>query len=129
MKNPIFVFGLFFLMILGLAFSNYSFSLFKDPVVIEIIMKQKNKEDALTAVKNVLLKKKFISANGVQKNSLNTVRTTMSKADYFVADATAVETGGTVKVTITFIKVGTGFLNMKKIAEEVKKELESRSDN
>ncbi|WP_265131045.1 hypothetical protein [Chryseobacterium oranimense] len=125
MKNPVFMFGLLFLMILGLAFSNYSFFPYKDPVVIEVIMKQKNKEDALESVKNVLLKKKFISANGVQKNSLNAVRTTMSKADYFVADATAVEAGGAVKVTVTFVKVGTGFLNLKKLAEEVKKELES----
>ncbi len=92
--------------------------------MIEVVAKQKSIEEALTTVKTVLLQKKFISANGIQKNSLNAIRTTMSKADYFVADATATQSDGKITVSITFVKVGTGLLNLKKVAAEVKAELE-----
>ena len=127
MKNQVKLIALSLLIVLGGLLPQHS-SAFnytaKDPVVIEVVAKQKTIEEALTAVKMVLLQKKFISANGVQKNSLNATRTTMSKADYFVADANAVQRDGKITVTITFVKVGTGFLNLKKVAEEVKTELE-----
>lgn len=41
-------------------------------------------DDALMAVKNVLLMKKFITTNGIQKPSFTATRTTGSKADYYV---------------------------------------------
>jgi hypothetical protein len=127
MKNRIALITVSLLIILGNLAPKYAAALnhkAKDPIVIEVTAKQKTIEEALTAVKMVLLQKKFISANGVQKNSLNAIRTTMSKADYFVADATATQSGGKITVAITFVKVGTGFLNLKKVAEEVKAELE-----
>ncbi|WP_293307664.1 hypothetical protein [Pedobacter sp. UBA5917] len=127
MKNQLKLIALSLLIILGgLMPQNSSVFAYraKDPLVIEVVAKQKTVEEALTAVKMVLLQKKFISANGVQKNSLNAIRTTMAKADYFVADATAIQANGKIKVTVTFVKVGTGFLNLKKVAEEVKTELE-----
>lgn len=127
MKNQVKLIALTLLILLGSLLPQYSSAFSyksKDPIVIEVTARQKTIEEALTAVKMVLLQKKFISANGVQKNSLNAIRTTMSKADYFVADATAAQADGKIKVTITFVKVGTGFLNLKKVAEEVKAELE-----
>jgi len=125
MKNQIKSFPLSLLIFVASMLPKYSFALkHKDPIVIEVTAKQKTIEEALNAVKMILLQKKFISANGVQKNSLNAIRTTMSKADYFVADANAVQSEGKIKVTITFVKVGTGFLSLKKVAEEVKAELE-----
>jgi hypothetical protein len=127
MKNQTKLFALFLLIVLGNIMPKCAKALprkAKDPIVIEVSAKQKTIEEALTAVKMVLLHKKFISANGVQKNSLNAIRTTMSKADYFVADATAVQASDGIKVTVTFVKVGTGFLNLKKVADEVKIELE-----
>lgn len=127
MKNQITIIVLSFLIALGSLVPKHTSALtlkVKDPIVIEVVAKQKTIEEALTAVKMVLLQKKFISANGIQKNELNAIRTTMSKADYFVADANAVQIEEKITVTITFVKVGTGFLNLKKVAEEVKTELE-----
>lgn len=127
MKNHIKLIALSLLTILASLIAKHALasnSNFKGPIVIEVVAKQKTIEEALTAVKMVLLQKKFISANGIQKNSLNAIRTTMAKADYFVADATAAQADGKIKVTVTFVKVGTGFLNLKKVAEEVKAELE-----
>lgn len=95
----------------------------KDPIVIEVVTKHKNIEEALLATKTILLSKKFITQE-MQAKSFTATRTTMAKADYFVADVTASETGGKVKITISFVKVGTGLLNLKKVAEEVKTKLE-----
>lgn len=65
--------------------SSSSFSrLLKDPVVIEVHTKFTSMDDALMAVKNVLLMKKFITTNGIQKPSFTATRTTGSKADYYV---------------------------------------------
>lgn len=99
-------------------------SSYKDPVVIEVITKHNSVEDALVAAKTALLAQKFITSNGIQQNSFTATRTTMSKADYYVADVTATKKDGKIKLTISFVKVGTGFLRLQKIADEVKAELE-----
>lgn len=99
-------------------------SSYKDPVVIEVITKHTSVEDALVAAKTALLAQKFITSNGIQQNSFTATRTTMSKADYYVADVTATKKDGKIKLTISFVKVGTGFLRLQKIADEVKAELE-----
>lgn len=95
----------------------------KDPIVIEVVTKYTGTEEALTATKNILLGKKFITANGIQKTTFTATRTTGAKADYYVADVTASDEGGKVKITISFVKVGTGLLNLKKIAQQVEEEL------
>lgn len=112
----------FLLSFLTIAVSTFAGS--KDPIVIEVVTKHKTIEDALLATKTILLSKKFITQE-MQKKSFTATRTTMAKADYFVADVTASEEGGKVKVTISFLKVGTGLLNLKKVAEEVKQQLEA----
>lgn len=105
--------------------SSSSFSsLLKDPVVIEVHTKFTSVDDALMAAKNALLAQKFIAANGVQKPTFTATRTTGSKADYYVADVTAILVGEKIKLSITFIKVGTGLLRLQKVADAVKAELE-----
>lgn len=113
--------ALFLLLVIATA---YVFAAAKDPIVIEVVTKHANMEEALTAAKNILLGKKFIATNGIQEKSFTATRTTMAKADYFVADVTASEAGGKIKITVSFVKIGTGLLNLKKIASEVKAELE-----
>ena len=95
----------------------------KDPVIIEVVTKYTATEEALIATKNILLGKKFIATNGIQKTTFTATRTTGAKADYYVADVTASETAGKIKITIAFVKMGTGLLSLKKIAEQVEKEL------
>lgn len=99
-------------------------SLLKDPVVIEVNTKFTSVDDALMAAKNVLLVQKFIATNGIQKSTFTATRTTGSKADYYVADVTAILVGEKIKLSITFIKVGTGLLRLQKVADAVKAELE-----
>lgn len=99
-------------------------SLLKDPVVIDVPTKFTSVDDALMAAKNVLLVQKFIAANGIQKSTFTATRTTGSKADYYVADVTAILVGEKIKLSITFIKVGTGLLRLQKVADAVKAELE-----
>ncbi len=99
------------------------FAASKDPIIIEVITKHKNTEEALLACKSILLGEKFI-AQEMQKKTFTATRTTGSKADYFVADVTATEANGSVKIAVTFVKVGTGLLNLKKVADRVKAKLE-----
>lgn len=96
----------------------------KDPIVIEIITKHSSIDEAVIAAKTALLAQKFIASNGIQQNTFTATRTTMSKADYYVADVTATKSDGKIKLTISFVKVGTGFLRLQKIADAVKSELE-----
>ncbi len=103
--------------------ASHAFATFKDPIVIEVVTKHKNIEDALQATKSILLGEKFISQE-IQKKGFTATRTTGAKADYFVADVTATEANGSVKITISFVKVGTGLLNLKKVADRVKEKLE-----
>lgn len=96
----------------------------KDPIKIEVITKHSTLEDALKAAKDALLKEKFIATNGVQEKSFTATRTTGAKADYYVADVAAEKAGGKIKLTISFVKVGTGLLKLQKVADAVKAELE-----
>lgn len=100
---------------------NYSV---KDPVVIEVITRYTSVEDALIAAKNALLSQKFIASAGIQQSTFTATRTTGSKADYYVADVSASKTDGKIKLTISFIKVGTGLLRLQKMADAVKAKLE-----
>jgi len=95
----------------------------KDPIVIDVVTKHKTVEEALRTCKTILLGEKFITQE-MQQKSFTATRTTGSKADYFVADVAATAVNGSVKITITFVKVGTGFLNLKKVADRVKSKLE-----
>ncbi|NOT94267.1 hypothetical protein [Ferruginibacter sp.] len=105
--------------------TSFSFdNMLKAPIVIEVNTKYTSIDDALMAAKNVLLAQKFIAANGIQKSSFTSTRTTGSKADYYVADVTATMVEGKIKLTISFVKVGTGFLKLQKVADTVKSELE-----
>ena len=96
----------------------------KDPVVIVVLMKDKDISNALLAAKTALLQNKFIVTESMQAASFTAKRTTGAHADYYVADVTAVATDGKIKLTVTFIKFGTGFLKLQKIADAVKAELE-----
>lgn len=97
---------------------------FKDPIKIEVATKNTSFEGALKTAKDVLLKQKFIATNGVQEKSFTATRTTNAKADYYVADVTAEKQEGKMKLTISFVKVGTGLLNLQKTANLVKADLE-----
>ena len=89
-----------------------------------VLMSKAETAQPNVAAKTALLAQKFITSNGIQQNSFTATRTTMSKADYYVADVTATKKDGKIKLTISFVKVGTGFLRLQKIADEVKAELE-----
>ena len=99
-------------------------NMLKAPIVVEVNTKYTSMEEALMAAKNALLAQKFIAANGIQKSSFTSTRTTGSKADYYVADVTGTMVDGKVKLTISFVKIGTGFLKLQKVADAVKLELE-----
>jgi hypothetical protein len=97
----------------------------KDPIIIEVITNETSIPDALLATKNELLKYKFIATNGMQLESFTATRTTGSHADYYVADVTAKKSNGKVIITITFVKIGTGLLQLQKIADKVKVDMEN----
>jgi hypothetical protein len=94
-----------------------------DPLKIEAATKYTKAEDALNAAKDALLAKKFITQE-MQPARFTATRTTGAKADYYTADVSATQADGKITLKITFIKSGTGLLNLKKVAAEVKKELE-----
>lgn len=96
----------------------------KDPIKIEVITKHTSFEEALKATKDALLKEKFVATNGIQEKSFTATRTTNAKADYYVADVSAEKTDGKIKITISFVKVGTGLLKLQKVADAVKTDLE-----
>ena len=96
----------------------------KGPVMIEVATKYDNVSDALLAAKKVLLLEKFIVQGEVGDKTFTAKRTTGATADYYVADVTAQRKGEKVNVEIQFIKMGTGLLNLQKVAGKIKKELE-----
>lgn len=96
----------------------------KDPVVITVLMKDKDMSAALQSAQSILLQHKFITATGIQASSFTATRTTGSRADYYVADVTGTSSEGKIKLTITFVRFGTGFLKLQKIADDVKVQLE-----
>ena len=115
-----------FLILAGF-FTNAFSSTVKDPVTIEVTTKYTSADDALQAAKTALLKEKFISTQGVQKIGFTATRTTNAKADYYVADVAAKLEKGKIKITISFVKVGTGLLRLQKVADAVKENLEKSS--
>lgn len=111
-------------MLLLIALTSYCKS--GEPVVIEVISNKSAVGEALQSAKTVLMGSKFIAANGVQESSFTATRTTGAKADYYVADVSAAKENGKVKLTISFVKVGTGLLSLKKVAAEIKQKLEDQ---
>jgi len=95
-----------------------------DPVTIEVVTKHISISDALMAAKTALLKQKFILDGTMGEKTFTAKRTTGAKADYYVADVTASMDGGKTKLSISFVKVGTGLLKLKKVADAVKADLE-----
>lgn len=116
------------LLLLGLCFFTVNTIAYaaKDPVRIEVVLNKSSVEEALQTVKSVLLENKFIITNGVQQTGFTATRTTAAKADYYVADVQAVKAEAGFKVSITFVKVGTGLMNLKKTAEQVRQALEEK---
>lgn len=96
----------------------------KDPVVMEAMTKYTTIAEALTATKSVLLTQKFIIQGDMGASSFTAKRTTGAEADYFIADVSATLVDGKAKVTINFVKIGTGLLKLQKVADELKAELE-----
>ncbi|HVI45583.1 MAG TPA: hypothetical protein VM802_11960 [Chitinophaga sp.] len=106
-----------------LVLSITTFARMGDPIVIEVATKYTIVEDALNAAKDALLAKKFTTQE-MQPKRFTATRTTGAKADYYTADVSAAQADGKVVLKITFIKSGTGLLNLKKVAAEVKEKLE-----
>ncbi|ANH82489.1 hypothetical protein A8C56_17285 [Niabella ginsenosidivorans] len=95
----------------------------KDPIVIEVLTNYTAADAALQAAKDALLKQKFIATSSIQKTGFTATRTTNARADYYVADVTVKEEKGKTKITISFVKVGTGLLKLQKVADAVKADL------
>ncbi|HEY8958129.1 hypothetical protein [Chitinophaga sp.] len=117
---------LLLLVLLFLAFAVSGICMFGEPIIIEVKSNKATVSEALQAAKSVLLESKFVAANGIQESSFTATRTTGAKADYYVADVSATTENGKVKLTITFTKIGTGLLSLRKIAAEVKSKLEKQ---
>lgn len=98
-------------------------AILKDPIKIENATKFTSFDEALKAAKDALLKEKFVATNGIQEKSFTATRTTNAKSDYYVADVSAEKMDGKIKLTISFVKVGTGFLKLQKVADAVKADL------
>lgn len=96
----------------------------KDPIVMEAMTKYTVVSDALAAAKSALLNQKFIIQGDMGASSFTAKKTTGSQADYYIADVSATLIDGKAKVTINFVKVGTGMLKLQKVADDVKAELE-----
>jgi hypothetical protein len=111
------------LFIAFMAFCINTFAGTGDPIVIEAVTKHTTIEKALEAAKDVLLTKKFITQQ-IQSTRFTATRTTDSRADYYTADVSATQADGKVTVKITFVKSGTGLMNLKKLAAAVKEKLE-----
>ena len=99
-----------------------------DPITIQSMTNFKQVGEALAEVKTILLKYKFINTDGIHENSFTAKRTTGSTADYYIADVTAALQEKSVKVTISFVKVGSGFLKLGEIADQVKADLQPLSN-
>ena len=119
-----------FLLLTISAFSKTTIPMFKelhigiDQIIIEVIAKDTTIEAALIAAKKALIKSKFIATTGMQNSSFIATRTTVSCSDYYVADVSATKAEGKVKLTISFIKIGSGLFRLQKMADEVNVELE-----
>ncbi len=98
----------------------------KGPIVITVISNHASVQEALMSAKKALLTEKFIASNGIQETSFTATRTTGSKSDYYVADVIASKEDVKMKITITFVKVGTGLLKLSKVADKIKATLESK---
>ena len=104
-------------------YANTLTELDKGPVVIEVMTNHATVKDALTEVKTKLLMEKFIAENGIGESGFTAKRTTGSDSDYYVADVVAEKQGQQIKITITFVKVGTGMKSMKKLGAKIKEAL------
>lgn len=123
MKKGQFLLAVLFIFTLSVQGQNKT----SDLVIIEVLTGDSIIEDALIATKSALLKQSFIAKEGMQNRTFTATRTTGSQADYFVADVVATDMKGKIKITITFVKVGTGFLNLANVAANVKATLEGKT--
>lgn len=121
--SKLFSFFLFMCISTVFAKKNAEYKDLKDPVFIEVYTRYESIEDALREIKTLLLNEKFITENGIVDSGFTAKMTTGSKADYYIADVTAVAESGKIKVNITFIKVGTGLKSMKKLAEKIEEKI------
>ena len=96
----------------------------KGPIVMEALTKHATVNEALSATKTILLKQQFIIQGEMGSSSFTAKRTTGAEADYYIADVAVAIVDGKAKVTITFVKIGTGLLKLQKVADEIKIELE-----
>lgn len=103
----------------------------KDPIIVELTTNFKTVKEACLATKKILIEQKFIPNGPITDGAFTATRTTGAKQDYYTADVVAEQVGDKVKVTITLLKVGTGLLRLKKVAEELTEGLttEKKSDN
>ena len=99
------------------------------PVILDVLTNYKTIKEALIATKMALMQQKFIATNGIQETSFTAKRTSGSHADYYIADVMASKMeDGTINVTITFMKIGSGMLRLSKISDKVKQKLNIKSD-
>jgi hypothetical protein len=100
----------------------------KGPEILEVLTNYKTIKEALLATKMALMQEEFIATNGLQESSFTAKRTTGSHADYYIADVMAnKEQDGTIKLTITFMKIGSGMLKLSKISSRVEQKLNTKS--
>lgn len=99
----------------------------QSPVKIEVWTTYSTTDEALVVAKTALMGEKFINEGGIQNNAFTAKRTTNSHADYYIADVTALNVDGKVKVIIAFIKAGSGLLKLDAVASKIKTSLSASS--
>ena len=99
------------------------------PVILDVLTNYKTIKEALLATKMALMEQKFIATNGIQETSFTAKRTSGSHADYYIADVMASKLeDGTINVTITFMKIGSGMLKLSKVSRKVKAKLSVKGE-
>lgn len=101
----------------------------KSRISIEVKTDYNTVTECLKAAKSVLLKEKFMILEGIQKTSFTSIRTTVSSADYYIADVLVKEINDSMLVTIDFENIGSGFLNLEKVADRVKRSLDPKTNS
>lgn len=95
----------------------------KAPITIEVTTDYTDMDEALQAASAALRAEEFILDGAIGARGLMAKRTTAAEADYYVVDVSASEAEGRVVLNLTFVKFGSGTLNLEEVAARVEQAL------
>ena len=91
----------------------------KAPITIEVTTDYTDMDEALQAARAALQAEEFVLDGAVGARGLMAKRTTAAEADYYVVDVSASEEEGRVVLSLTFVKFGSGPLELEDVAARV----------